>query len=76
MTSGQPILIVFGGLPGTGKTTLSRELTRRLAASYIRVDAIEQTLRAAGHDVGPMGYVIANALAAENLRLGRMVVAD
>jgi predicted kinase len=76
MTSGQPILIVFGGLPGTGKTTLSRELTRRCAASYIRVDAIEQTLHAAGHDVGPIGYVIANALAAENLRLGRMVVAD
>jgi predicted kinase len=76
MTSGQPILIVFGGLPGAGKTTLSRELTRRLTATYIRVDAIEQTLRAAGHDVGPMGYVIANALAAENLRLGRMVVAD
>ena len=50
--------------------------TRRLAASYIRIDAIEQTLRAADHDVGPMGYVIANALAAENLRLGRMVVAD
>jgi|EndMetStandDraft_5_1072996.scaffolds.fasta_scaffold273695_1 predicted kinase len=74
--TGQPILIVFGGLPATGKTTLSRELTRRLAASYIRVDAIEQSLRAAGHDVGPMGYVIANALAGENLRLGRTVVAD
>ncbi|TYL93225.1 AAA family ATPase [Bradyrhizobium rifense] len=70
------MLIVFGGLPGTGKTTLSRELTKRLGATYIRVDAIEQTLRAAGHDVGPMGYVIANALAAENLRLGRVVVAD
>ena len=76
MAGRQPILIVFGGLPATGKTTLSRELTRRLAASYIRVDAIEQSLRAAGHDVGPMGYVIANALAAENLRLGRVVVAD
>lgn len=76
MTGHQAILIVFGGLPGTGKTTLSRELTRRLAASYIRVDAIEQSLRAAGHDVGPMGYVIANALAAENLLLGRVVVAD
>ncbi|MDN3272988.1 AAA family ATPase [Frankia sp. RB7] len=76
MTGQHPILIVFGGLPGAGKTTLSRGLTKRLAASYIRVDAIEQTLRAAGHDVGPMGYVIANALAAENLRLGRVVVAD
>ncbi|MDA9525073.1 kinase [Bradyrhizobium sp. CCBAU 11434] len=70
------MLIVFAGLPATGKTTLSRELTRRYAASYIRVDAIEQSLRAAGHDVGPMGYVIANALAAENLKLGRAVVAD
>ena len=76
MTGRHPILIVFGGLPGTGKTTLSRELTRRLAATYIRVDAIEQSLRAAGHDVGAMGYVVANALATENLRLGRVVVAD
>lgn len=73
---GKPILIVLGGLPATGKTTLSRELTRRCAASYIRVDAIEQSLRAAGHDVGPMGYVIANALATENLKLRRVVVAD
>ncbi len=71
-----PVLIVFGGLPGTGKTTLSRELTRRLAATYLRVDAIEQTLRAEGRDVGPIGYAIANALAAENLKLGRVVVAD
>lgn len=76
MTSRQPILIVFGGLPATGKTTLSRELTRRIGETYIRIDAIEQTLRAQGHEVGPMGYVIANALAAENLRLGRAVVAD
>jgi len=73
---GKPILIVFAGLPATGKTTLSCELTRRCAASYIRVDAIEQALRGAGYDVGPMGYIIANALAAENLKLGRVVVAD
>jgi predicted kinase len=76
MMSLRPLLIVFGGLPATGKTTLSCELTRRLAASYIRVDAIEQALRAQGQEVGPVGYVIANALAAENLRLGRVVVAD
>jgi predicted kinase len=76
MKSRAPALIVFGGLPGTGKTTVSRELTRRLAATYLRIDAIEQTLRAAGHTVGAMGYVVANALAAENLELGRVVVAD
>jgi len=72
----RPVLIVFGGLPGTGKTTLSRELARRLAATYLRIDVIEQTLRSAGHEVGPLGYAVANALAAENLRLGRVVIAD
>jgi predicted kinase len=69
-------LIVFGGLPGTGKTTIARELTRRLAAGYIRIDTIEQRLREAGIAVGATGYVIANALAAENLLIGRTVVAD
>ena len=76
MINQPPVLIVFGGLPGTGKTTVSRELTRRLAATHLRIDAIEQTLRAAGHTVGTMGYAIANALAAENLELGRIVIAD
>ena len=76
MSMGPPLLIVFGGLPGTGKTTIARELTRRLTASYVRIDAIEQSLRGAGLTVGPMGYVIANAIAAENLKLARVVVAD
>jgi predicted kinase len=70
------LLIVFGGLPGTGKTTISRELARRLSASYIRIDTIEQALKAAGLAVGATGYAIANALAAENLKLDRTVVAD
>lgn len=33
-------------------------------------------MRAAGQTVGPSGYVVANALAAENLKLGRVVIAD
>ncbi|MCK1398310.1 MULTISPECIES: AAA family ATPase [unclassified Bradyrhizobium] len=76
MTGRPPALIVFGGLPGTGKTTVFRELTRRLAATYLRIDAVEQTLRTAGHRVGAMGYVVATALAAEKLELGRVVVVD
>ena len=76
MSPPAPLLIVFGGLPGTGKTTVARELTRRLAASYLRIDTIEQRLREAGLAVGPNGYVIANALAAENLAIGRTVIAD
>jgi len=71
-----PLLIVFGGLPATGKTTIARELTRRLDATYLRIDMIEQRLKDQGLAVGPAGYVIANALATENLLIGRTVVAD
>lgn len=35
------MLIVFGGLPGTGKTTLAQALARRQRACYLRVDAVE-----------------------------------
>jgi predicted kinase len=62
--------------PATGKTIIARELTRRLAASYLRIDTIEQRLREAGLAVGASGYVVANALAAENLLIGRTVIAD
>jgi predicted kinase len=71
-----PALIVFGGLPGTGKTTVSRELTIRLGATYLRIDAVEQILQGAGLTAGTMGYAVVNALAAENLKLGRIVIAD
>lgn len=73
------MLIVFGGLPGTGKTTIARALAARHSATYLRIDVIEQALRAANvlaGDVGPAGYVVANALAESNLASGRSVVAD
>ena len=72
-------LIVFAGLPGTGKTTLARKLAKALPAFLIRIDAIEQALISNGDPatkVGPMGYVIAYRLASENLLLGASVVAD
>jgi predicted kinase len=73
----QKTLIVFGGLPGTGKTTAARALAARVAAVYLRIDTIEQALRRAGiQQVGPAGYAAAEALAAENLALGHAVVAD
>lgn len=72
----RPILVVFAGLPGTGKTSIARKLTNQLGATYLRIDAIEQALHQAGLTVGPAGYAIARALAAENLKLGRIVVAD
>jgi predicted kinase len=70
------MLIVLGGLPGSGKTTIARELARRLGAVHVRVDTIEQALRAQGREVGPDGYVVAYGVAEDNLRVGRIVVAD
>lgn len=75
----RPILIVFAGLPGAGKTTLARIVAQEHAAAYLRIDTIEAALRQSGtfaDDVGPAGYVVAYALAKSNLRLGRSVVAD
>lgn len=72
------MLIIMSGLPGAGKTTLSRELARRLGAVHIRIDTIEQTLRGGGFE-GEMtdaGYRIGYAIAEDNLRLGRTVIAD
>lgn len=73
------MLIVFGGLPGTGKTTLARAVANKCAAVYLRIDTIEMAIRTAGvlrEDVGTAGYVVAYGVAEENLRLGRVVVAD
>jgi len=56
-------LIVFGGLPGTGKTTLARAVAEEHSATYLRIDTIEQALRSSGvlvgDDVGPADYLIA-----------------
>ena len=73
------MLVVFGGLQGTGKTTLARQVADRVGATWLRIDTIEQALRESldlGDDVGPAGYMIACAVCETNLALGRTVVAD
>ncbi len=73
------MLIVFGGLPGTGKSTIATLLARRLRATYLRIDTIEQALRLCGTlpaGVLTEGYAIAYRVAEENLRVGSTVVAD
>lgn len=73
------MLVVFGGIPGTGKTTIARALAQRWSAVYLRVGVIEQSLRSGGtlrDSVGSAGYGVANALAKSNLALGQRVIAD
>jgi predicted kinase len=73
------MLIIFGGLPGSGKTTLARELARQIGAMHLRVDTIEQVIRdcmPCGSALDESGYRVAYAIAEDNLRLGHTVIAD
>ena len=73
------LLIVFAGLPASGKSTLSRELALRTGAVWLRADSIEQAIKDSGVVPGELqdaGYRAAQAAAEDNLRLGRDVVAD
>ena len=70
------MLIIFGGLPGVGKTTIAKALAKQLKAVYLRVDTVEQVLKREAKLEGPEGYMVCWAQALENLKLGISVVAD
>jgi predicted kinase len=73
------MLIILGGLPGTGKTTIARELARQLGAVHVRIDSIEEAILDSGVLSSPIndaGYRVGNAVAADNLHVGRTVIAD
>ncbi|MFJ8927628.1 AAA family ATPase [Streptomyces sp. NPDC102364] len=73
------MLIVIGGLPGTGKTTLARLLAARIGAVHVRIDTIEQAIVRSGlaqHPLGSVGYTVGYALAEEHLEQGHSVIAE
>src|SRR5262245_37210182 len=70
------MLIILSGRSGAGKTTIARALAATIDAVHLRIDSIEQALRSCGVTVESQGYVVAYAVAEDNLRLGRMVIAD
>ena len=73
------MLIVFGGLPGVGKTTIARELAKAIGAVHLRIDTIEHAIRQSSLPKGPIddaGYCVAYAVAEDNLHLGRTVIGD
>lgn len=74
----KPILVILAGLPGTGKTTLARRLSRALSLVYLRVDCVEAPFMAEDPKSGSTGegYRALINLARENLKLGHGVIID
>ncbi|MEM6621337.1 MAG: AAA family ATPase [Pseudomonadota bacterium] len=72
-------LIAMSGLPGVGKTVLSRVLARRTGAVHLRVDTAEAALQHSTLRITQAedaGYRVLAGLAIDNLRLGLDVIAD
>ena len=72
-----PILFIFSGLPGIGKSTLSKLIAKEFSAAYLRIDTVEQGLRdLCNYKVQGEGYRLAYRIAGDNLKLGQNVVSD
>ena len=77
-------LIVFAGLPGTGKSSLAEAAGRALAIPVFAKDWLEAVLvrcqlqptTAAGPGLGFAGYELLTTLAERQLRLGQSVILD
>lgn len=71
-------LVSFAGLPGSGKSTVSRALSVATGAVHLRIDEIDAAIWALDpdRDIGPESYHIAAALAASNLELGHTTIVD
>jgi predicted kinase len=58
----RPVLVVVGGLPATGKSTIARILAEQSKAPYLRVDRIEHAIvawSALSHTLGAACYAVA-----------------
>ena len=72
-------LIVFAGLPASGKSTIARQVAAHIGAVWLRIDSMDQAIWASGtapSDLRDWTYRAAQALASDNLALGHDVIAD
>lgn len=73
----KPILFILSGLPGSGKSTISKYLAKEYNAIYLRIDVVEQALRdLCNFPVQGEGYRLSYRIAEDNLKIGNNVVAD
>jgi predicted kinase len=73
----EPLLYIFSGLPGTGKSTLAKNIARILGVVYIRIDTLEQGMKDLCHfKVQSEGYRLAYKIAGDNLKVGNSVISD
>jgi predicted kinase len=72
-------LIIFSGLPGSGKSTVADGLSRALSIPVFSVDPIEAAMWRNGlarAQTGIAAYEVAGAMADQQLRLGHSVIID
>lgn len=73
----KPYLLIFSGLPGSGKTILAKEIVKYYKAVYLRLDTIEHRINElCNYTVQGEGYRLSYRIAADNLLLGNSIVAD
>lgn len=80
----KPHLIVFAGLPGTGKSSLAEEVGRQLQMPVFAKDWLEATLKRCelqpkdetSPNLGYAGYELLTVLAERQLALGQSVILD
>jgi predicted kinase len=74
--SSRPALVMFSGLPGTGKSTLSYQLAETLHWTLLTKDAIDRSLEQSDIITARGGYNLLFDLARLNLERGTSVILD
>jgi predicted kinase len=73
-------LVIVGGLPGTGKSTIAAQAARMIHGMLIAKDVVEATLWRSGigrdANSGWAGYELLSSLAEAQLRIGGSAVLD
>ncbi|SDR80998.1 AAA family ATPase [Agrococcus carbonis] len=76
----RPSLLVLAGLPGVGKSAVAESIAASMPCTIVSVDPLEAAMRRAGvprdAPTGLAAYVVAEAVAEAQLRLGGAVVVD